>query len=248
VPAAWSPATPGPLTPPELDATVAPSHPLRTPQPLETAPEPHRGGGSKRALFLVGLLVLATGAAVFAFLIKPSPEQTNTATPTATSSPGGTPDAPQVITTEAYTLSLPGGWINKCTDQPDCPGAGEKQFRSAFVKGQGTAQSTLTIDRTRLSSAAESPTLATVIAAQDEQLIASIAGYRRAEGMPRTVALQQGRQAMELSFTSSEAPGEAGSVFAFKHKNDVYVVIVRGPDSKSARDDALSAVESLEPR
>jgi hypothetical protein len=255
VPYARSPQTPppltppGPLTPPELDATVAPHHPLPTPQPLEAAREPHPPGhGRRRALFLLGLLGLAVAAAVMVVLFKPSPEPGPGPTPTATTTAGGTAQAPQTFPTDAFELTLPGEWRSRCLDQQDCDGAGKDQWRSAFIKGQGTAQSTLIIDRTRLNPAADNPSLAEVIRTVDDTLIGNVAGYRRAADMPRTIQLQEGRRAIELSFTASEAPGEAGTVFAFKHRNDIYVVTVRGPDATSARNDALSAVEGLEPR
>jgi hypothetical protein len=247
VPAAWSPATPGPLTPPELDATVSPSHPLPTPAPLETAPEPHRRGGTgRRILFLVGLLVLATVAAGVAFMAKPSDDPGPSATATATTSPGETPGRPQVFSTDAFNLTLGGDWSQTCLDRQECEGrkVGESTFRTLFVKDAGTARSRLTIDRTRFSKAADPPPLSEVIGQVDAALRRSVTGYQ--PGEPQTVVLPNAR-AIELGFTASEAPGEAGSVFAFVQGQDVYIVMVRGPNADTARSDALSAAEALEP-
>jgi len=123
----------------------------------------------------------------------------------------------------------------------------EDQRRSAFVKGTGPSSVALTIDRTRLSPAAD-VSLNEIIEAAEQPLFATVSGYDRAEGMPRRITLPPDREAMELSFTSREPERPAGTVFAFKHQNDVYVINVRGPDPGTARDEAIRVVEGLEPR
>jgi hypothetical protein len=234
-------------TPPELDVTAPPSHPLPTPAPLPaaTAPAPRRG--LKRLGWLVGLVVLGTAAAAAAFLIRPGNEGA-TPTPTATASVPAAQRPPQSYPTDAFDLTLPAEWRarcleaqGKCADEP----LGEGQIRSAFAK-EGPTSETITIDRTRLPEGAAPVSLESAIGRVDEALTA-LPGYTKADGSPRPFKSGE-REAMEHSFTSQDPQRRAGTVFVFKHDQDVYVITGAGPDPASAKNAADLALAGLEPR
>jgi hypothetical protein len=205
----------------------------------------------RRVVWLAGLVALAIVAFIVVTLMRPSSDPAPPATPTPTTA-GGEPSGGADLrnyNTDAFTLTLSGDWENPCLEQTECGNArtGENQRRSAFVKGSGPESVSLVIDRTRLNPRAEL-SLNEIIEEAEQPLFATVSGYNRSEGMPRRITLPPDIDARELSFTSREPERPAGTVFAFKHENDVYVVNVRGPDQATARDEAIRAVDGLEPR
>ena len=250
VPGAVSPPTPPPFTPPPLDATVAPSNPLLTPAPIEATKEPKPRSGMRRVVWVAGLLVLATVAAAVVMFARPSSDPTSTATPTPSADgAAGRRRGPAQLQHRRVPADALGRLGEPCLEQAKCGTArtGKNQRRSAFVKGTGPESVSLVIDRTRLSPAAD-VSLNEIIEEAEQPLFATVSGYDRAKGMPRRITLPPDREAMELSFTSREPERPAGTVFAFKHKNDVYVINARGPDPATTRDEAIRAVDGLEPR
>jgi hypothetical protein len=181
---------------------------------------------------------------------RPSSDPPPPATPTATTAGETTGDADlRNFNTDAFRLTLSGDWENPCLEQAECGNArmGKNQRRSAFVKGTGPESVSLVIDRTRLNARAEL-SLNEIIEEAEQPLFATVSGYDRAEGMPRRITLPPDIDARELAFTSREPERPAGTVFAFKHRNDVYVINARGPDPATTRAEAIRAVDGLEPR
>jgi hypothetical protein len=200
----------------------------------------------RRVLWIVGLVLLGALAAVVVIMSKPSSDPPPPATTPA--EPPGEGEL-RTFNTDAFKLTLSGDWENPCLEQAKCENArmGKNQRRSAFVKGTDPTAVSLTIDRTRVNARADL-SLNEIIDAAEQPLFATVSGYDRAEGMPRRITLPPDIEARELSFTSREAKRPAGTVFAFKHRNDVYVINARGPDPGTARDEAIRAVDGLEPR
>ena len=229
------------------DLTAPPQRPLPTPAPVPVEPPTHRGG-IRWFVWLPILLLLAGGAAAAAFLARPQPVGTATATPTATTAPD---EPPSRFESDAFTLELPAGWSDTCLDQQGtCAGnpVPEGTWRSALSAGSGASKETLAIDRIPLTGSRRSVTTKGIVDQFEQLLSRALTGYRRSSGDVRTVTIGDGRKCYAFAFTSDVRSSEFGSVFVFKEGHDAYVVTGTGPDAQTALRVAQGASESLQPK
>jgi hypothetical protein len=199
-------------------------------------------------VWLIVLVVLAIGAAAAAFVLRPNDTPTKVASGTATPQVSGTPSGPQKVLTPAYTLELPAGWEQKCSDQPVCAGVQLPNgwTRSAFAKGSGNTAAGITVDRYALAGGLSLRQLAD----SNEQGLTKLKRYvRTGGGKVRAVTLGAGRPALQYSFATEDAQRHYGTVFVFKDGHVAYVIIgTSASDPTAAENDAYAIAQSLDPR
>ncbi|HET6550594.1 MAG TPA: hypothetical protein VFG79_19165, partial [Solirubrobacter sp.] len=167
------------------------------------------------------------------------------APPAQAATAGGDPTAvaQRTYPTDAFKIRLPADWKPKCIEeQGTCAGQALQgdQYRSAWSKGGGSSALTLVIDRTPLGDSISHVSLSELVGGVDDTFATSLPGYERGK------LSKAPKGARTFSFTS-EANPPAGTVFVFKHEQDVYVITGTGPDPGSARAAAQLAIESLKP-